>query len=125
MATIIDGKKRIPFMRGMLVHYLIERGFNHEDAREVANMVRESLGKVDDVRKKDLVQIVDKELRKKKEGRKKSAIWSSGSVSPLPLPLSAKVDRGPFPRNCSLIRYRLLVCHPTRVTRSHARSNRS
>ena len=68
MATIIDGKKRIPFMRGMLVHYLIERGFNHEDAREVANMVRESLGKVDDVRKKDLVQIVDKELRKIKGG---------------------------------------------------------
>lgn len=64
MATIIDGKKRIPFMRGMLVHYLIERGFNHEDARDVANAVRESLGKTDDVRKKDMVHIVDKELRK-------------------------------------------------------------
>ena len=64
MATIVDGKKRIPFMRGMLVHYLIERNFNHEDARDVANSVRESLGKADDVRKKDMVQLVDKAIRK-------------------------------------------------------------
>ena len=33
VATIVDGKKRIPFMRGMLgAHYLIERGFSYEDA---------------------------------------------------------------------------------------------
>lgn len=66
MATIVDGKKRIPFMRGMLVHYLIEHDFDHEDARDVANSVRESLGKADDVRKKDMVQLVDKAIRKKR-----------------------------------------------------------
>ena len=52
-------------MRGMLVHYLIERDFDHDDARDVANSVRESLGKADDVRKKDMVQLVDKAIRKK------------------------------------------------------------
>ena len=66
MATIVDGKKRIPFMRGMLVHYLIEHDFDHEDARDVANSVRESLGKADDVCKKDMVQLVDKAIRKKR-----------------------------------------------------------
>ena len=44
------------------VRYLIERDFNYEDAREVANSVRESLGK-DDVRKKDMVQLVDKVIQ--------------------------------------------------------------
>ena len=51
-------------MRGMLVHYLLERGFSHEDARDVANSVRESLGK-DDVRKKAMVLLVEQEIRKR------------------------------------------------------------
>ena len=66
MATIVDGKKRIPFMRGMLVHYLIEHDFDHEDAREVANLVRDGLGKADDVQKKDMVKLVEKAIRKKR-----------------------------------------------------------
>ena len=40
MATIIDGKKRIPFRRGMLTLYLINRGFAYEEADELANAVR-------------------------------------------------------------------------------------
>ncbi len=52
-------------MRGMLVHYLIERGFSYEDARAVANAVRVSLGKVELVRKKDMVQLVHRAIRKK------------------------------------------------------------
>ena len=51
-------------MRGMLVHYLIERGFGYEDARAVANEVRASLGKVELVRKKDMVQLVNRAIRK-------------------------------------------------------------
>ena len=51
-------------MRGMLVHYLIERGFSYEDARAVANEVRASLGKVELVRKKDMVQLVNRAIRK-------------------------------------------------------------
>ncbi len=51
-------------MRGMLVHYLIERGFSYEDARAVANAVRASLGKVEFVRKKDMVQLVHSAIRK-------------------------------------------------------------
>lgn len=43
MATIQDGKKRIPFMRGMLVHHLIQRGFEHDEAYEIADEVRSVL----------------------------------------------------------------------------------
>ena len=51
-------------MRGMLVHYLIERDFSYEDARAVANAVRASLGKVELVRKKEMVQLVNRAIRK-------------------------------------------------------------
>ena len=58
MATIIDGKSRIPFMRGMLIHYLIQRGFTHAEASNVANATREELGKQQDIRKKDMVRLI-------------------------------------------------------------------
>jgi 2-phosphoglycerate kinase len=64
MATIVDGKKRIPFMRGMLVHYLIQRGFAQEEARQIANAVRDSLGKQKDVSRKDMVRLVEKLVAK-------------------------------------------------------------
>ncbi len=51
-------------MRGMLVRYLIERDFSYEDARAVANAVRASLGKVEFVRKKDMVQLANNAIRK-------------------------------------------------------------
>ena len=63
MATIIDGKKRIPFMRGMLMHYLIQRGFTHEEAHGVANATREALSKEKDVRKKELIGLVERLVR--------------------------------------------------------------
>ncbi|MEW6750386.1 MAG: ATP cone domain-containing protein [Candidatus Latescibacterota bacterium] len=58
MATIIDGKKRIPFMRGMLVHYLIERGFPHEEARAIANATREALDSQKSIRRKEMVRLI-------------------------------------------------------------------
>jgi 2-phosphoglycerate kinase len=63
MATIVDGKNRIPFMRGMLVHYLIQRGFSYPEARSIANEVRELLGKQDEVLKKDMVHFVDQVIQ--------------------------------------------------------------
>ncbi len=63
MATIVDGKNHIPFMRGMLVHYLIQRGFAYQEARDIANEVRELLAKQDEVRKKDMVRLVDQVIQ--------------------------------------------------------------
>ena len=65
MATIVDGKKRIPFMRGMLVHYLLQRGFDHDEAVDVANEVREQLGKQDEVRKKEILRLVEEIIRER------------------------------------------------------------
>lgn len=69
MATIIDGKNRIPFMRGMLVHYLIQRDFEHDEARDIANEVREQLGKQDEVRKKDILHLVGQIIRDRFDDR--------------------------------------------------------
>ncbi len=63
MATIIDGKNSIPFMRGMLVHYLIQRSFTHDEARQVANATRDALSKEKSVRKKEIVRLVDELIR--------------------------------------------------------------
>ena len=64
LATIVDGKKRIPFMRGMLVHYLIERDFSHEEASSVANSMRDSLAKEKEIARKDFLKILTKQIRK-------------------------------------------------------------
>ena len=63
MATIVDGKTRIPFRRGMLISYLIQRGFTYEEADDVANEVRAEIGK-DDITRKNLVKLVDQKVRK-------------------------------------------------------------
>lgn len=58
MATIIDGKKRIPFMRGMLVHYLIERGFPQGEARAIANAARDALVRQKSIRRKEIIRLI-------------------------------------------------------------------
>lgn len=58
MARIIDGDNKIPFMRGMLVHYLIQRGIGHNQARKVANEVRQRLIKFEDIEKLEILDLV-------------------------------------------------------------------
>ena len=69
MATVVDGKKRIPFMRGMLVHHLIQRGFDHEEAYEIAEAVRAALSKKKEVSKKEIVGLIGEILEASFEGR--------------------------------------------------------
>ncbi len=45
MAIIVDSGKRIPFLRGMLTHYLLEHGFSFREAYQVADRVRSSIQK--------------------------------------------------------------------------------
>ncbi len=40
MPTIVDGRRRVPFLRGMLTHYLIEQGFAFHEAYTVADRIR-------------------------------------------------------------------------------------
>ena len=51
-------------MRGMLVHYLIERDFSHEEASSVANSMRDSLAKEKEIARKDFLKILTKQIRK-------------------------------------------------------------
>ena len=62
MVTIVDGKKRIPFMRGMLVHHLIQLGFDDEESYEVADAVRAALRQKKDVPAKEMLALIDETL---------------------------------------------------------------
>ncbi len=63
MATIIDGKKRIPFMRGMLVHYLIERGFTYDEAYDTADAVRKAIPRRKGIEKKEFLKLLEQFIR--------------------------------------------------------------
>ncbi|MBT3606132.1 MAG: AAA family ATPase [Candidatus Latescibacteria bacterium] len=69
MATIVDGKKSIPFLRGMLAHYLIEHGFTFQDAYSVADRVRREIQKVKDISADDMAEIVRSVAQKEFEDR--------------------------------------------------------
>lgn len=58
MATIVDGKKRIPFLRGMLAHYLIEHGFAFQEAYKFADGIRRSLQKAKDIDAEAMADLV-------------------------------------------------------------------
>ena len=58
MATITDGKKRIPFMRGMLVHHLIQRGFDHDEAYVLADEVRSELRERKNVDREEILELI-------------------------------------------------------------------
>lgn len=58
MATILDGENRIPFLRGMLIHYLIEHGFSFEEAYQVADSIRGALQKKQELQKKEMIELV-------------------------------------------------------------------
>jgi 2-phosphoglycerate kinase len=60
LATIVDGDKLIPYMRGMLVGYLIEREFSHDEAYKIADTVREVLGKQKTVSKEEIVELISR-----------------------------------------------------------------
>ena len=69
MATISDGKKRIPFMRGMLVHHLIQRGFDHDEAYELADEVRGALRSRKSIGRDEILQLLGDVLAARHEDR--------------------------------------------------------
>ena len=62
MAVIIDNDTRIPFLRGMLAHYLIEQAFSFDEAYEVADSVRSALQKHDEIDSKDALRIIKEKI---------------------------------------------------------------
>lgn len=58
MAMIIDGKKRIPFLRGMLTHYLMEHGFSYQDAYLIADQIRGNLRETNEVSADTIIDLV-------------------------------------------------------------------
>jgi len=56
-------------MRGMLVHYLLERGFDHDEAYEVADEVRTHVRHKNQVTRKELLGVIEALLAERKSDR--------------------------------------------------------
>jgi 2-phosphoglycerate kinase len=95
VATIIDGKKRIPFMRGMLVHYLIERGFSYEEAYEVADAIRKALPKRKGIEKKEILKLIDQAIRAE-HGERQVGDLIFWERLPTSITVEGKNETGPF-----------------------------
>lgn len=95
MATIIDGKKRIPFMRGMLVHYLIERGFAYEEAYEVADTIRKTLPKRKGIDRKEILRLIDQAIRAE-HGERQVGDLVFWERRPTTITVEGKNETGPF-----------------------------
>ena len=70
---VIDGKQRVPFLRGMITHSLIERGLSFKEAYEAASLVRDCVGEKGEVNKGDLRKLIDSVVQERfGEGFKKA-----------------------------------------------------
>ena len=58
MATIDDGGKSTPFLRGMLTHYLLEHGFTFLEAYQLADRVRSAIQKRKTVQASEMIDLV-------------------------------------------------------------------
>ncbi len=62
---VIDGKEKVPFLRGMVTHSLIERGMNFRDAYQTASRVKDLLKRKKTITKMELAEVIDGVVREK------------------------------------------------------------
>lgn len=58
MAVIVDGKRRVPFLRGMLTHFLLQQGLSFQDAYAVADKIRSDIQKRKSIHADKMVEMV-------------------------------------------------------------------
>jgi 2-phosphoglycerate kinase len=56
---VLDGDQKVPFLRGMVTHSLIERGLNFQEAYELASQVRELVRHRKVIAKSELRALID------------------------------------------------------------------
>lgn len=62
---VIDGGERVPFLRGMVTHSLIERGLTFQQAYEAASLVRDRIRVRKVIEKADLAKLIHSVVREK------------------------------------------------------------
>ncbi len=100
MATIVDGKKRIPFMRGMLVHHLLQRGFDHDEAYGIADEVRTEVRRRKEVERGQILDLLASLLERDHPDRPLGNLlfWE-----PSPTTITVDRDAGPRPFSRELL----------------------
>ncbi len=75
---VIDGDNKVPFLRGMLTHSLIERGLSFKDAYQTANLVREQIRDRKAITKRKLRGVIDDVLKSEFGERYAARLRSAG-----------------------------------------------
>lgn len=73
---VIDRGQKVPFLRGMVTHSLIERGLSFHEAYETASKVRDKIRSRHSVPKNELSQIIDQTVSERygsRYGRRKAS----------------------------------------------------
>jgi len=78
---VVDGDRKVPFLRGMITHSLVERGLSFEDAYEVASAVRERIKQRKVIEKRDLNLLIQ-DVVEQKFDKKYVAGTTPGSAVP-------------------------------------------
>lgn len=78
---VVDGDRKVPFLRGMITHSLVERGLSFEDAYEVASTVRERIRQRKVIEKKDLSLLIHDVVQEKFD-KEYLARTTPGGVAP-------------------------------------------
>ena len=62
---VIDGNEKLPFLRGMITHALMERGLNFQQAYEAANLVRDRVRPHRVIQKRDLGEVIGQVIQER------------------------------------------------------------
>lgn len=82
-------------MRGMLVHYLIERGFSYEEAYAVADTIRKALPKRKGIDRKEILRLIDQAIRAE-HGERQVGDLVFWERRPTRITVEGKNEAGPF-----------------------------
>ena len=94
---IRDGKKRVPFLRGMLTQYLTQRGVPFDDAYRIAVSARDAIEGRKEVLKREVIRII-KDLVKKRYGTRYEGdyvFWKTVPDAPI-IQVTGKGTKAPF-----------------------------
>jgi 2-phosphoglycerate kinase len=92
---VVDGDQKVPFLRGMVTHSLIERGLNFQEAYELASQVRERVRHRKVIPKTELRALID-EMVLERFGTSYARLPSKADLTKTALRVTGETGMMPF-----------------------------
>jgi 2-phosphoglycerate kinase len=92
---VVDGDQKVPFLRGMVTHSLIERGLNFQEAYELASQVRDRVRHRKLIAKSELRSLID-EMVLERFGSSYARLSSNAGVIKTGLRVTGETGLMPF-----------------------------